>query len=302
MKKAKYFLGVFMFFVLTLCGFRILLSPHSYTDIFDKHFEDMTPGKNSSAFGGFNVQEYDNTKYFIDDSCNLCSKKDNKKKIIIENVENFLLLENELVYTLFNDEKNVYSIKLQKNSKRAVAHVSAKIFLNSEECLYIYSKDNYLYKYDKNWGKIETINIKKKGYNGCFERAYVTNDKIVFYTEESDVYVYDVMTYGLQKIIVPKKFETDFSEETDIIQWDGDIFYMLCYYDDGDMHNSLTRTEYVENGIYKLDVENRRFMKVSNNVGNFMLIMNNELSVVSDYFFGISYQVKKVDFVKNNRR
>lgn len=109
MKKAKYFLGVFMFFVLTLCGFRILLSPHSYTDIFDKHFEDMTPGKNSSAFGGFNVQEYDNTKYFIDDSCNLCSKKDNKKKIIIENVENFLLLENELVYTLFNDEKNVYS-------------------------------------------------------------------------------------------------------------------------------------------------------------------------------------------------
>ena len=43
-------------------------------------------------------------------------------------------------------------------------------------------------------------------------------------------------------------------------------------------------------------------MKVSNNVGNFMLIMNNELSVVSDYFFGISYQVKKVDFVKNNRR
>ena len=301
MKKAKYFLGVFMFLVLVLYGFRIMLSPHSPYDVFEKHLEDITPGKNSSDSGYFNVQEYDNTKYFIDD-CNLYSLKDHEKKIIIKDVDNFLFLENEMVYTLFDDEKKVYSINFQDNSKRVVAHVSVDIFLNCKNFLYIYSYDKHLYKYDRDWNKIETLSIKKKGYRGCFDRASVKDDKIVFYTEDSDVYIYDVMTNELQEIIVPGKSETNFSKGTDIIQWDGDIYYMLCYYDDGDMHDSMTRTESVETGIYKLDIENKKFLKVSKNVGAFLIIMNNELSVAVDYFFGISYQVKKVDFVESNEK
>lgn len=222
--------------------------------------------------------------------------KDNKKKMMIENVEDFLLVENELVYTLFNDEQTVYSIRLQTSSKREISNVNAKIFLNSEDCFYIYSEDNYLYKYDRNWKEIEAISIREKGYNGCFERACVINDKIIFCTGESDVYVFDVMTYEMQKVIAPKTLKLGFSVETDIIQWNGDIYYMLCYYNDGDMHSSLTRIKCEENGIYKLDIENKKFMKVSNNAGDFLLVINDELSIVSDYFFGISYRVRKVDF------
>ncbi|MCM1441238.1 MAG: hypothetical protein NC131_18845, partial [Roseburia sp.] len=179
------------------------------------------------------------------------------------------------------------------------AHVSAEIFLTLNQFLYIYTKDNYLYKYDRNWEKVETINIKNNGYDGCFERAYVTGDKIVFYAEDpwediSDVYIYDVPACKLQKTIVPKA-ETKSVEDTDIIQWDGDIYYMLCYYEDGDLYDSTTRTECAENGIYRLDVENKRFVKVSDRVGHSFLILNNELNVTVDYFFGLSYRVRTVD-------
>lgn len=297
MKKAKIFFGILLILIVLLCGFCTLLSPHSYSDIFDKRFDDITPSKNSSAFEFFNVQEYNNTKYYIDDSCNLCSKKNNKVKIIISNVENFLLLGDELIYTLFDNEKKVYATKIQENRKRTVANVDAKIILNCEKFFYIYSKDNYLYKFEKNWKKVEVTDIKKKGYNGCFERACVINDKIVLYTEESEVYIYDVTEYKLQKVSVPGKSKTFYSIDTDIIQWEGRIYYLLCYYDDGDMHNSLTRTDSAENGIYRLDIENKRFTKVSDDVGDIMIVIKDELYVVSDYFLGISYRVKKVDFV-----
>lgn len=283
-----------MLLLLVAGWFHILLSPRSYFDIFYKYVEDITPSKNSSAFGHFDVQEYDNIKYFLDGSSNLCSMKDQKKKVIMEDVENFLFFENELVYTLLDDEKNVYSENMQNKSKSKVAHVSAQIFLNLDNFLYIYTKNNYLYKYDRNWKEMEAVSIEKKGYDGCFERAYTANGKFVFYTEGLDVYTYDTTTCRLQKVTVPGEPETEFSEETDIIQWKGDIYYMLCYYDDGDMHDSTTRRECVENGIYRLDPTSRKFLKVSDHVGDF-IIVNNELSVVADCFLGITYRVKKID-------
>lgn len=50
--------------MLVFYGFHVLLSLHSYSDVF-KYLKDIFPVKNTSAFGYFNVQEYDNTKYFI---------------------------------------------------------------------------------------------------------------------------------------------------------------------------------------------------------------------------------------------
>lgn len=295
------FLIIIIFLALVAGWFHIGLSPGSYFDIFDKYVEDITPSKDSSAFGLFDVKEYDNVKYFIDGSSNLCSMKDQKKRVIKEDVESFLFFEDELVYTLLDDEKNVYSENMQNKSKSKVAHVSAQIFLTLDNFLYIYTKDNYLYKYDRNWKEMETVSIEKKGYDGCFERAYAADGKIVFYTEDSDVYTYDTTIYRLQKVTVPGEPETGFSEETDIIQWEGEIYYMLCYYNDGDMHNSMTRVKCAENGIYRLDPANKRFQKVSDRVGDF-LIVNNELSVVVDRFFGTTYRVKKVDLVKESRK
>ena len=294
-------LVIIMFLALVAGWFYIMLSPGSYSDIFDKYVEDITPGKNSSAFGHFEVQEYDNIKYFLDGSSNLCSMKDQKKKVILEGVECFLFFEDELVYTLIDDEKNVYSENMQNKRKGKVAHVSAQIFLTLDNFLYIYTKDNYLYKYDRNWKETEAVSIEKKGYDGCFERAYAADDRIVFYTEDSDVYTYDTTTCRLEEVTVPGESETEFSVETDIIQWEGEIYYMLCYYNDGDMHNSMTRVECAENGIYRLDAASRKFLKVSDRVGDF-IIVNNELSVVVDRFFGTAYRVKKIDFFESNKK
>ncbi len=292
-------LVIIMFLALVAGWFYIMLSPGSYSDIFDKYVEDITPGKNSSAFGHFEVQEYDNIKYFLDGSSNLCSMKDQKKKVILEGVECFLFFEDELVYTLIDDEKNVYSENMQNKRKGKVAHVSAQIFLTLDNFLYIYTKDNYLHKYDRNWKEMEAVSIEKKGYDGCFERAYVADGRFVFYAEDgdSDVYTYDTTTCRLQKVTVPGESETGFSEETDIIQWEGEIYYMLCYYNDGDMHDSMTRVECAENGIYRLAPAGKKFLKVSDLVGDF-IIVNNELSVVADRFFGTTKRVKKIDFSK----
>ena len=145
------FLIIITFFALVAGWFYIMLSPGSYSDIFDKYVEDITPGKNSSAFGHFEVQEYDNIKYFIDGSSDLCTMKDQKKKVIMDDVEYFLFFEDELVYALLDDEKNVYSENMQNKRKGKVAHVSAQIFLTLDNFLYIYTKDNYLHKYDRNF-------------------------------------------------------------------------------------------------------------------------------------------------------
>ena len=188
---------------------------------------------------------------------------------------------------------------MQTKKKSKVAHVSAQIFLTLDNFLYIYTKDNYLYKYDRNWKETEAVSIEKKGYDGCFERAYAADGRFVFYAEDgdSDVYTYDTTTCRLQKVTVPGESETGFSEETDIIQWEGEIYYMLCYYNDGDMHDSMTRVECAENGIYRLDPAGKKFLKVSDLVGDF-IIVNNELSVVADRFFGTTKRVKKIDFSK----
>jgi hypothetical protein len=295
------FLIIITFLALVAGWFYILLSPGSYFDIFDKYVEDITPAKNSSAFGHFDVQEYDNIIYFIDGSSDLCSMKDQKKKVIMDDVEYFLFFEDELVYALLDDEKNVYSENMQSKEKNKVAHVSAQIFLTLDNFLYIYTKDNYLYKYDRNWEEMGAVSIEKKGYDGCFERAYAADGKFVFYTEDSDVYTYDTTTCRLQKVTVPGESETEFSEDTDIIQWEGEIYYMLCYYNDGDMHDSMTRVKCAENGIYRLDPAGKKFLKVSDRVGDF-IIVNNELSVVVDLFFGTTYRVKKIDFFESNKK
>ena len=308
MKRINFSVITMLFIIITFLAlvagwFYILLSPGCYFDIFDKYVEDITPAKNSSAFGHFDVQEYDNKKYFIDGSSDLCTMKDQKKKVIMDDVEYFLFFEDELVYALLDDEKNVYSENMQTKKKSKVAHVSAQIFLTLDNFLYIYTKDNYLYKYDRNWKEMEAVSIEKKGYDGCFERAYAADGRIVFYTEDgdSDVYTYDATTCRLEEVTVPGESETEFFEDTDIIQWEGEIYYMLCCYGDGDKHNSMTRRECAENGIYRLDAAGRKFLKVSDRVGDF-IIVNNELSVVVDRFFGTTYRVKKIDFFESNKK
>ncbi len=293
----KIVLGVLLLLALLFLGFRFFSRPGSYAEVFDQQLENMTPGENSSSFAYFNVQEYKDSQYYINDSSQLCSNKNGKVEVISRDVENFLLSEDELVYSLIDHEKEVYSVNLQGKGKRTVAKVNAQILLADKDYFYLYSEENRLYKYDKKWTKIEETDMREKGYKGCFERACVMNDKIVFYTEESEVYLYDMKGRILQKIGVPDKGKVDYTKDADIIQWDGKIYYSLCYYDDGDLHNSWTHIDLPENGIYRLDIENGKFTKVSNDVGDIMLVIDNELCVVSDHFLGISYEVRKVDFL-----
>ena len=63
----------------------------------------------------------------------------------------------------------------------------------------------------------------------------------------------------------------------------------------GDLHNSVTRVDSAQNGIYKLNIVNKKMEKVSNEVGEIMLVMNNELYIADTHFWGISYRTNSVD-------
>lgn len=57
---------------------------------------------------------------------------------------------------------------------------------------------------------------------------------------------------------------------------------MRCSYNDGDMNNSLTRAESIDDGIYRLDLVKEKFEKISEDVGEFLIVIDNNLCVVRD--------------------
>ncbi len=294
MKNAKYILigGTILIFMAYML--RFLWEPHSRSDLFEANYLSITPEKGTSSFDYFNVQEYNNTKYFLDKGNLVAQKNDSdKKEIQIENVGSFLITEDELVYISFDDTEKVYVKNLQNNKRKNISKKNAYILLNNNEYVYIYSEENILYKFDKLWNEVKKIDLNKNGFKGCFERACIIGDKLVFSTASLNLYVYDEQKETLDKVKIPK--EDKHSKDGDIIKWKGNVYYMLSYYDDGDLHNSFTRFDSPQNGIYKLNVDNKKMEKVSDEVGEIMLVMNNELFIADSHFLGISYRINSAD-------
>lgn len=293
-KNAKYILiggGILIFIVYMI---HILWEPHSQNELFDANYLSITPEKGTSSFNFFNVQEYHSKKYFLDKG-NLVSQKDgsDKKEIQVKNVCSFLIKDDELVYVLFDEKDKVYVKNLQNNKDKNISMKNAYILLNDTEYVYIYSEENLIYKFDKQWNQVKIIDLKQKGFKGLFERACIIGGKLIFATESLKLYVYDEQKEMLQNVKIPE--EEQHSEDGDIIAWKGNVYYMFSCYDDGDLHNSFTRVDSPKNGIYKLNIVNKKMEKVSNEVGKIMLVMNNQLYIADTHFGGISYRTNSVD-------
>ena len=296
MKKAKYILigGALLIFVVYMYMLRFLWEPHSLNELFDANYRSITPEKGTSSFNCFNVQEYNGEKYFSDKGNLVLQKADSdKKEIQVKNVGIFLIRDDELVYTLSDEADKVYIKNLQTNEVKNISIKSADILLNDTEYVYIYSKENILHKFDKQWNEEKIIDLKKNGLKKHFDRACIIRGKLVFATESLKLYIYDEEEETLHKVKLPKGEEH--SEGGDIMQWKGDVYYMLSYYDDGDLHTSFTRVDSSYNGIYRLNIDTREMEKVSNEVGKIMLIMNDQVYAADDHFFGCSYWIKSVD-------
>lgn len=296
MKNAKYILiggGILIFIVYV---FHFWGEPGSQSDLFDANYMSITPEKGTSSFNFFNVQEYNSEKYFLDNG-NLVSQKDNSdKKIQIKNVSSFLIKDNELVYVLFDETDKVYVKNFQTNTEKFILIKNADILLNDNDFVYIYTEENLVYKFDKQWNEEKVIDLKKDGLRTHFERICVIKGKLVFATESLKVYVYDEQKEELHKVKLPKK--EDYSEDGDIMQWKGNVYYMLSYYDDGDLHASFTRVDSSQNGIYILNIDNKEMEKVSNGVGDIMLIMDNQIYTADIHLWGLSYRLKAVTDIK----
>ena len=294
MKKAKYILiggGILIFMAYML---RFIWEPQTRSELFDTNYLSITSEKGTSSFDYFNVQEYNNTKYFLDEGNLIAQKGDSdKKEIQVKNVGSFLIREDELVYILFDEKDKVYVKNLLNNKEKSIPKKNAYILLYDNEYVYIYSEENILYKFDRLWNEVKIIDLNKNGFKGCFERACIIRGKLVFATESLDMYVYDEQKETLDKVKMPK--EEEHSKDGDVIKWKGNVYYMLSYYDDGDLHNSFTRVDSSQNGIYKLNIDNKKMEKVSDEVGEIMLVMNNRLYIAASHFFGISYQINSAD-------
>ncbi len=282
--------------IVMACILHFLWEPHSRGELFDANYLSITSEGGTSSFDYFNVQEYNNAKYFLDQG-NLVAQKDDsgKKEIQVKNVGSFLIRDDELVYIPLKETDQVYVKNLRNNEKKKISKKKAYILLNDNEYVYIYSEENILYQFDRLWNEVKTIDLNQNGFKGCFERACIISGKLVFATESLDLYVYDEQKETLHKVELPK--EEEHSEDGDIIKWNGDVYYMLSYYDDGDLHSSLTRVDVPQNGIYKLNIDNEKLEKVSNEAGEIMLIMDHQLYIAESYFFGMSYRIKSVQWI-----
>lgn len=129
-----------------------------------------------------------------------------------------------------------------------------------------------------------------------FERACVVKNKIVFCTESDgadgfDMYLFDLKTKYIQKVPFSSKETNEYAIRNDVVRWKGEIYYMRCSYNDGDMNNSLTRAESIDDGIYRLDLAKGKLEKISEDVGEFLIVIDNNLCVVRDSFmFGMTYK------------
>ena len=284
--------GVILIFIAYIL--RFLWEPHSLSELFDANYISITPEQGTSSFNCFNVQEYNGEKYFSDKGNLVLQKADSdKKEIQVKNVGSFLIRDDELVYTLSDETEKVYVKNLQTNKMENISIKNADILLNDNEYVYIYSERNILHKFDRLWNEVKTIDLNKKGFRKRFERACIIGGKIVFATESLKLYIYDEREETLHKVKIPKGEEH--SEDGDIMQWKGNVYYMLSYYNDGDLHNSFTRVDSSYNGIYRLNIDIKEMEKVSNEVGTVMLIMNNQIYIADTHFLGISYRINSVN-------
>lgn len=268
----------------------ILREPKSERELFDKNYMNITPEEGTSSFNCFNVQNYNKQRYFRADKGNLAVQKEGSKnsEVLIKNTSAFLIRDDELAYVLWNEPDRVYIREFNSNSEKSISVEKAYLLFNDNEYAYIYSETNVLYKLDKSWDIVKTIDFNEKGFSGCFERACAVKGKFVFATEALQLYVYDEQKETLHKV---KAIENEYSGDGDVAEWNGDIYYLLCFYDDGDLHNSLTRLDSAENGIYKLDTDKGILEKVSDKTGEILLSLNNQLCIARTHLGGLSYQI-----------
>ena len=127
------------------------------------------------------------------------------------------------------------------------------------------------------------------GDNKKAEKRVSEEAQIVFCTECDDadgfdMYLFDLKTKYIQKVPFFSKETNEYAIRNDVVRWKGEIYYMRCSYNDGDMNNSLTCAESIDDGIYRLDLVKEKFEKISEDVGEFLIVIDNNLCVVRDSF------------------
>lgn len=302
MKKVKCILLVVVAGILIFCCYRIVFAPHSYRDVVSREIDNIQPSINTSSFESLSVQKFNDTKYYLDENNELWLKSPKEEKICARQVAYFLVWQNRLIYTTTDNLKAIYEMPLLGDNKKAEKRLSeeAQIIFCDNQFLYIYTAKKMLLKYDHSWKEIEAIDMKKKGVEVNFERACVVKNKIVFCTESDgadgfDMYFFDLKTKYIQKVPFSSKETNEYAIRNDVVRWRGEIYYLRCSYNDGDMNNSFTRAESIDNGIYRLNLAKGKFEKISEDVGEFLIVIDNNLCVVRDSFmFGMTY--KKVQY------
>lgn len=298
MKKVKYIILVAVAGILIFCCYRIVFAPHSYRDVVSREIDNIQPSINTSSFESLSVQKFNDTKYYLDENNALWLKSPKEEKICVRQVAYFLVWQNRLIYTTTNNIKAIYEMSLLGANKKSEKRVSeeARIIFCDNQFLYIYTAQKMLLKYDHSWKEIEAIDMKKKGVVVNFERACVVKNKIVFCTESDgadgfDMYLFDLKTKYIQKVPFSSKETYEYAIRNDVVRWKGEVYYMRCSYNDGDMNNSLTHAESIDDGIYRLDLAKGKLEKISEDVGEFLIVIDNNLCVVTDSFmFGMTYK------------
>lgn len=295
MKKIAYITIISFILIIGILVIKYFCGPHSLYELYEENYMNISSEYGTSAFDYFNVQSYGDYKIFLDEG-NLVEQKQNTttKNILRKNVEQFLVWNGKLVYILFDFNKKIFIKGFHSHSGEIekVFDNNIVLLLCDKNYLYVYLDNNILYKFDSRLMVIEKINLSNMNSEEKVEKACIFNKRIIFVTEAMRLYVYNMDSKDYDELYMKK--EKDYSHEVDVIQCNGEIYYMLSYYNDGDMHNFITRESLGQSGIYKLDVEKGKFIKISEDTGDIMVNMNNQLYVADLSWIGLSYRMNGV--------
>ncbi len=225
------------------------------------------------------VQRDGGMMYHTDSSGNLYRENGRSREVLMEDVYTFLK-RGDAIYFLKDD--GIYSWN-DKLGVQKVLNEDVYAFAMGENTNMACTGE-YIYTYDNNWNKTGTCNLKEVcGHKVYGDVLYSEGNLVILDDEEGAIFVYSIENNSLSKIDVPMDLKNNHVTEElmiDMVKKEKKIYCMLAMYENSDWYSYHNRIPNPSNGVYCLNLIDRKLEKISDVAGFELLCLENELYVV----------------------